>query len=327
MKNLIIKTIFSLVLSLTFVGCGLKDSGSSSSPDSGSSSASSYIQSTFFDAEVQGLTYVTQEGVTGVTGVNGAFFCIQGETVTFYLGTLELGTAVCGEVVTPVDLVENASGYTDATVVNIGQILTSLDTDGDLSNGIVIDPNVLNYDGNTVDVSNVSQVSSVIDQLLILDGGDAIKRTRDDVADHFSVSLGSDGHYLSTKGSFTTTKEVISGTCPSMVRISVNKSKLSFKITNSLDDLMDTTTPAGYALISMSRNMTTNNVSAVVATAIPTFENVCEGRDTTFKRFEIHLSGDINNTTSTIDGNYHYRVLCGDDTETIMCSGDYSLAL
>lgn len=90
----------------------------------------------FKDANVRGLAYISG-GQRGVTDSNGTFICEGGNTVTFSVGGVEIGTSDCKEVVTPVDIV--SSGSSDSIQVrNIVRFLLVLDEDRDSSNGIHI---------------------------------------------------------------------------------------------------------------------------------------------------------------------------------------------
>ena len=56
----------------------------------------------------------------------------------FFIGDISIGHALAQEVVTPVDLVENANDETDPTVSNIACFLQTLDNDDNPENGILI---------------------------------------------------------------------------------------------------------------------------------------------------------------------------------------------
>ena len=108
--------------------------GGSSSP---AASVDNPLTGVFVDAPVEGLNYQT-ETMSGITDENGTFKYHEGETVTFMIGDLMLGSAPGSDIMTPIDLVPGAFDETDPTVTNICRLLQSLDWDGDLSNGIMI---------------------------------------------------------------------------------------------------------------------------------------------------------------------------------------------
>jgi para-nitrobenzyl esterase len=62
--------------------------------------------------------------------------------VSFKLGSITLGSSAGASLLTPLDLVTGAA-VTDARVLNRLQLLQTLDSDKDVDNGIVIDPNML----------------------------------------------------------------------------------------------------------------------------------------------------------------------------------------
>jgi mono/diheme cytochrome c family protein len=93
---------------------------------------------TFIDAPVQGLEY-SSSSTSGLTDVNGNFEYVAGESVTFQVGNLVLGSVTPeGDQVRPMDLVPAATSATDARVTRILQTLQTLDDDGDPENGISI---------------------------------------------------------------------------------------------------------------------------------------------------------------------------------------------
>ena len=91
----------------------------------------------FRDSTVTGLGY-SSGSHTGVTDSEGRFAYAIGQSISFSVGSIPLGTvAVAKQLITPVDLVAN--GTVDATyVVNVARFLMMLDEDGDPSNGIQI---------------------------------------------------------------------------------------------------------------------------------------------------------------------------------------------
>ena len=72
----------------------------------------------FVDSPVQGLTYQTGSQ-RGMTNASGTFSYLAGETITFSVGSIVLGSALAKPFMTPLDLVPGASGVTDQTVSNL----------------------------------------------------------------------------------------------------------------------------------------------------------------------------------------------------------------
>lgn len=128
-------TVAPMVLSLT--GCF---SGSSSSSSGGASPPGApgqqLLTGTFVDSPVAGLDYRGTDSEPARTDSEGQFQYREGDTITFSIGDLELGSAIGAEVVTPLDIVSGAGGAGDQRVTNILTLLQTLDVDGDLNNGI-----------------------------------------------------------------------------------------------------------------------------------------------------------------------------------------------
>ena len=110
----------------------------------GCSSLSSIVSGTpvtlkgvFIDSPVGGINYATPTQ-KGVTKADGIFEYLAGETVTFSVGGLKLGSTAGKPVVSPLDIVPDAKDASDQRVVNISVLLQTLDQDGDPANGIMI---------------------------------------------------------------------------------------------------------------------------------------------------------------------------------------------
>jgi hypothetical protein len=77
-----------------------------------------------------------------VTDKSGTFNYKKGETVTFSLGGVVIGSVQGAQLITPVDLVPGATDENNETVTNISRLLQSLDLDGNPDNGISIPANI-----------------------------------------------------------------------------------------------------------------------------------------------------------------------------------------
>ncbi|HHO75835.1 MAG TPA: hypothetical protein ENN05_05345 [Deltaproteobacteria bacterium] len=127
----IIPAFFLVLLS----GCGgSSDSGYLIPPKV---SEEEILQGIFVDSPVSGVTYITPEH-RGTTNIDGIFDYEEGETITFLIAGIVLGRTLAKDVITPLDLVDNAEDVTDTAVTNICRLLLFLDTDGDPDNGIAI---------------------------------------------------------------------------------------------------------------------------------------------------------------------------------------------
>lgn len=139
-----------LVLGLAaFFGCSKGDD--SIPPQSG----------TFVDSPVAGLKYSGQ-GLEGTTNADGKFFYYANQTVTFSVGNLILGSSVGKAVVSPLDIIPDATSVTEQRVTNISRLLQTLDADGDLNNGIQITATIADIVSNyNIDFDQTSAAFTV----------------------------------------------------------------------------------------------------------------------------------------------------------------------
>ena len=159
-KNKILLPIMGLACVSLLVACG---GGSSSSNDD---TPPTTLTGIFNDSPVDGLAYsCAPSGMSGITKNGGTFNYVAGDSCTFSLGAVTLGSAAGAGIITPVELVANGSPSHD-TVVNIVQLLTTADDDGDLSNGINITAAVRTAAENWTDV-NVQSSSFDLDAAVV----------------------------------------------------------------------------------------------------------------------------------------------------------------
>ena len=138
MKMLI--PILIVAVTIGLIGCGGGGGGDGSGLNS--ASVSGIQEGVFVDSPVQGLHYETNTQ-SGTTDVNGKFFYMDGETVTFSMGDLVLGEALGAPVMTPIDMVPDATDETHPTVTNMLRFMQTLDEDNNLDNGIFLPPYVM----------------------------------------------------------------------------------------------------------------------------------------------------------------------------------------
>jgi len=124
-----------LCLAVLLAACG----GSDDAPvvTAPATPAKTQITGVFYDAAVEGLEYAAGTAAKASTTAKGEFTCFQGDTVSFSLGGIALGSAACAATVTPLQL----AGATDAKDVKVANRLLALqllDEDSDPSNGIKI---------------------------------------------------------------------------------------------------------------------------------------------------------------------------------------------
>jgi hypothetical protein len=119
-----------LISAVLLAACG---GGGSAADTAGGSGVNTGI---FIDSAVSGINYQT-ETLTGTTNSSGEFLYLDGESVTFSIGDVDLPTVPAGSVITPFDII-NTQDIHDLSVVNMVRLLQSLDEDADDTNGISI---------------------------------------------------------------------------------------------------------------------------------------------------------------------------------------------
>ncbi|QBQ39504.1 esterase-like activity of phytase family protein [Pseudoduganella plicata] len=124
-------SLLSFAVALTACGGGSDNSPAVIAP------APARISGTFLDSAVEGLDYVAGTAARATTTATGGFTCAAGETVSFSVGAINLGSAPCAATLTPLQL----AGSKDASDTKVGNRLLALqllDEDGEPSNGIRI---------------------------------------------------------------------------------------------------------------------------------------------------------------------------------------------
>jgi len=126
------KSLSLLPLALALAACG---GGGSNEPVKLS------VNGAFVDGAVEGADYVAGTAAKVATGAKGEFTCKEGDTVSFSVGGLALGSTACAPIITPLQLA-GSTDVKDAKVVNRLLALQLLDEDNDPSNGIRITADV-----------------------------------------------------------------------------------------------------------------------------------------------------------------------------------------
>ena len=136
-------------------GCGSNESTNSNIQ----STDTALNKGVFTDSPVKNLFYQTSSGIKGYTDQNGTFFYKTGDYVTFKLGNLTIGDAKASPVVTPSSFFESPNIFETLPFV-----LQSLDTDGNISNGIQLpSPEVLSkVSFSDINLSNLTDISNDI---------------------------------------------------------------------------------------------------------------------------------------------------------------------
>ena len=104
------------------------------------------LRGTFYDAETDGLAFITSPSwVEGVTSNWGKFSYNAGDIVTFKVNNIVLGSVSPrwdGKVFLPELFDLPRTAYNEENVLKAGQLLQSLDVDNDPSNGIILTSNI-----------------------------------------------------------------------------------------------------------------------------------------------------------------------------------------
>lgn len=95
------------------------------------------IDGVFRDAVVEGLDYSDGGALSGITGPTGNFQYAQGNTVTFRIGGLTLGSVGGQPFMSPLHLIGSTTNITQS-INNRLRLLQMLDIDGNPDNGILI---------------------------------------------------------------------------------------------------------------------------------------------------------------------------------------------
>jgi hypothetical protein len=177
-----------LLIASTFLACGGGSSGGGSSP-AGPTAATGV----FKDSNVSGLQYLTSSGQSGTTDASGHYSYMTGDTVTFSVGGVTLGSATASGVVTPVDLV--AGGSSSSTeVLNMVRFLMMLDSNGNPDDGIAISAGVQTAAGSwaNLDFSNPdfdTEVASLVTDCQYADSGAHTLPNASSAQSHLEASL------------------------------------------------------------------------------------------------------------------------------------------
>jgi hypothetical protein len=136
------KFLCAALLSAALVACGGGGSGSDIA------ATSTPLTGVLVDSPVGGLDYATATR-KGKTNTKGEFQYLQGETVTFSIGNIQLPSVLANSTITPLNMA-NTSDINHQIVSNILVLLQSLDEDGDPSNGITIPITAASHATSTV---------------------------------------------------------------------------------------------------------------------------------------------------------------------------------
>jgi hypothetical protein len=170
-KSIIYRVVFVFLVTIFFYGCGSESfSGLKSSPDINKDDDNETNQTVapgnigkLLDSALAGVSY-TSTSKSGTTDANGSFEFADGETTTFKIGNILLGSIESSSidndrnVFIPEILGKSRGESNDTSVIKTLQFVQSLDSDGNLSNGIDINSSTSN-DLSSVSESNVTDIN------------------------------------------------------------------------------------------------------------------------------------------------------------------------
>ncbi|MDJ0918596.1 MAG: hypothetical protein QNJ05_12585 [Woeseiaceae bacterium] len=162
----------------------------------------------FIDSPVEGLEYVSGSR-RGVTTSGGSFEFVAGEDISFLIGNVTLGRAAAKSIMTPLDLVEEATDEHHHAVTNIARLIQSLDTDGSIDEAIAISSatrdvlrsaGFINFDQPVEAFANDPNVKALFDALneagvftdgahSLVDGVDAVAHLSGTLAKHPVITV------------------------------------------------------------------------------------------------------------------------------------------
>jgi para-nitrobenzyl esterase len=119
------------------LGCATLVLGCGGSGDD-TSAGQPRLMGTFVGGPVTGLNYIGSRSGARTTDAVGDYRYAEGETLSFSIGGLSLGSAPAADRLSPLSLSAPVAEISEPRVANKLVLLQSLDADGDLNNGIQI---------------------------------------------------------------------------------------------------------------------------------------------------------------------------------------------
>lgn len=149
----------------------------------------------FRDANVEGMNYVSGT-LSGSTGADGRFRYIAGQSVTFSVGAVELGSIRAAPFMTPMYLPTDLNSSLATQIDNRLRFLQMLDVDGNPENGILISASVRTraetwapIDFTTSPTSLATALATIRADAQSADGGTHTLPSADTARAHFARSV------------------------------------------------------------------------------------------------------------------------------------------
>lgn len=128
--------MFALTTALAACGGGGGGGGGSGGSSTPASQPRPVLSGVFSDSPIENIAFRT-DSQSGFTDSDGTFLYLDGETVTFSIGGIDLPAITAASLLTP-KLMGSSGRIDDPIVLNILRLLQSLDVDGNPDNGIEI---------------------------------------------------------------------------------------------------------------------------------------------------------------------------------------------
>lgn len=197
------KQIVIFITVLFFTGCGGGGGGSSSYDASFSQTTTGVL----LDSAISGVSY-SCNSTTDITKTDGKFTCPINSTVNFTIGGINLGSITLSssqnlQYITPAKLygLEN-DNINDTRILNFIQLVQSLDTDNNATNGIDISLNTRdNLAGYSLDISNINTTQNDLNTILTAIGKNLISQNKalehyiDTLQNTLNITLKSEPYY------------------------------------------------------------------------------------------------------------------------------------
>jgi len=183
-------SLVSLAVFSVLAGCG-------SSDNDAAAPVNPAITGVFLDGAVENLDYVAGTAPKATTTAKGEYTCYAGDTVTFSIGGIALGSTLCASTATPLELAR-VTDIKDVKVINRLLALQLLDDDNDPSNGIKLTAEAKTaLAAKTIDFNAAAgNFNTALSATLATAGAKYAARTVDDsrralVREHFEDTLAS----------------------------------------------------------------------------------------------------------------------------------------
>ena len=152
-----------LVFGTLLSGCG----GGGESSSSQTPPPAPVRTGVFLDAAVEGLSYTSTSGESGVTNAAGEYKYKDGAMVTFSLGSIQFPAVAAARTVTPFSFFESRNLH-DPELLNTLRLLQSLDADKDPSNNIQLDASaVQRLTAASITFADLALSADEFEQLLV----------------------------------------------------------------------------------------------------------------------------------------------------------------